>query len=511
LKKVFSCIGFIAVLLLNASGQTGIIFKITKVSLPMFVQRNKPVTLSGAIHNYSSEPITSLQLNYSINNGTTVSDVVNSLIIAPQTEYHFIHSQSWIPAHNGIYVIKIWADMINGNKGTGSLQDTLVLSPQSVDSVAVKEPLFEDFSQASCHNCFLTGPNIDSVFTKNNGICNLIDYHTNFPGLDFMNDVTNKPFENTRMVYYNVNNVPNGQLDGTKTTNNVSPDTLSSAFIQKEVALGSPFVISANATYNLATNTYSLNAIVKSYINTFSTMKLRLRGVLTIDTLKYNQDQSTEDPVSAFQPPLGTTPATKGGDADSAFKYVLVYHSVAEDMLPDSLGQKLQPFTAGSSQSFNFNWKKNHTWGFCPQGNCIDNGTGLGSNTGTKSIYDSVNNAVHIVLFVQSDSSLYVYQSASIVPSVVSGIAEVSEEQNINIYPNPANGKVNVAFSLKELQNLTIEVFNVVGQKVYENCFGKLSAGQHNIAIDTKNFVSGLYLVKLTTTTGSVTKKIAVQ
>jgi hypothetical protein len=508
---VFSCIGFIAVLLLHASGQTGSLFKITKASLPMFVQRNKPITISVVIYNYDSVPITSLQLNYSVNNGSPVSDLVSSLYIAPQAEFHITHHQPWIPAHSGRYIIKIWVDMINGNKGAGSFQDTLVLSPQSVDSVAVKEPLFEDFSQASCHNCFLTGPNIDSVFTKNNGICNLIDYHTNFPGLDFMNDVTDKPFENTRMVYYNINNVPNGQLDGTKTTNNVSPDTISSAFIQKEVALGSPFVISANATYNIATNTYSLNATVKSYMNTFSTMKLRLRSVLTVDTLKYNEDQSTEDPVSAFQPPLGTTPATKGGDADSTFKYVLVYHSVAEDMLPDSLGQQLQPFTVGTAQSFNFSWKKNHTWGFCPQGNCIDNGTGLGSNTGIKSIYDSVNSAVHIVLFVQSDSSLYVYQSASIVPNVVSGIDEVGEEQNLNIYPNPSNGSVNVAFGLKELQHVTIEVFNVVGQKVYENNFDKLSAGQHNVAIDTKGFASGVYLIQLISESGTVTKKLIVE
>ena len=496
---------------MHASGQAGIGLRITRSSIPMFVQRNKPVVLSGIIHNYNSEPITSLQLNYSINNGVPVSDVFNGMNIAPQAEYCFSCHEPWILANNGRYVIKIWLDKINGNLAAGDIQDTLILSPQAVDSVAVKEPLFEDFSQASCHNCFLTGPNIDSVFTKNNGVCNLIDYHTNFPGLDFMNDVTDKPFENTRMVYYNVNNVPNGQLDGTKTTNNVSPDTISSAFIQKEVAMGSPFVISANATYNLATNTYSLNATVKSYMNTFSTMKLRLRSVLTVDTLKYNEDQSTEDPVSAFQPPLGTTPATKGGDADSMFKYVLVYHSVAEDMLPDSLGQKLQPFSAGTTQSFSFSWKKNHTWGFCPQGNCIDNGTGLGSNTGTKSIYDSVNNAVHIVLFVQSDSSLYVYQSASIVPSIVSGIDEVGEEQNINIYPNPSNGYVNVAFGLKDLQNVTIEVFNVIGQKVYGNNFDKLYAGQHTIAIDTKGFVSGVYLVKLTTTTGSVTKKIVIQ
>lgn len=511
MKKVFACIGFIAILLLHASGQTGIVFKIKSVSLPMFVQRNKPLVLSGAIYNYSSEPITSLRLNYSINNGSPVSDVVNNLNIAPHAEFHFTHHQPWIPARNGRYFIKVWIDKVNGNLAAGDIEDTVVLSPQAVDSVAVKEPLFEDFSQASCHNCYLTGPNIDSVFTKNNGVCNLIDYHTNFPGLDFMNDVTNKPFENTRMVYYNVNNIPDGQLDGTKTTNNVSPDTISSAFIQKEVAMGSPFVISANATYNLATNTYSLNATVKSYMNTFSTMKLRLRSVLTLDTLKYNQDQSTEDPVSAFQPPLGTTPMSKGGNADSTFKYVLVYHSIAEDMLPDSLGQKLPPFTAGTSQSFSFSWKKNHTWGFCPQGNCIDNGTGLGSTTGTKSMYDSVNNAVHIVLFVQSDSSLYVYQSASIVPSVVSGIDEVSEEQNINIYPNPSNGKVNVAFSLKELQNVTIEVFNVIGQKVYGNHFDKLSAGQHIIAIDTKGFVSGIYMIRLISESGTVTKKLIVE
>ena len=59
-----------------------------------------------------------------------------------------------------------------------------------------------------------------------------------------------------------------------------------------------------------------------------------------------------------------------------------------------------------------------------------------------------------------------------------------------------------------EATQVTLEVFNRVGQKVMELVNGQQSAGYHRATFDASGLSSGVYLYKLTTPSFTETKKM---
>lgn len=66
-------------------------------------------------------------------------------------------------------------------------------------------------------------------------------------------------------------------------------------------------------------------------------------------------------------------------------------------------------------------------------------------------------------------------------------------------YPNPFNPTTQISFSLANLSQINISIYNVLGQKVAEVINKTLDAGNHTVKFDGSNLVSGFYLYKLET------------
>lgn len=97
-----------------------------------------------------------------------------------------------------------------------------------------------------------------------------------------------------------------------------------------------------------------------------------------------------------------------------------------------------------------------------------------------------------------SDVFVMKIDNLSVTPGV--GINEV--EDNISIYPNPANNVLNVNAS----SNINeVEVFNMLGQKVMT-----VSVNNTNASINTSDLTAGMYMLKLHTDNGVVNQKFTV-
>jgi len=64
-------------------------------------------------------------------------------------------------------------------------------------------------------------------------------------------------------------------------------------------------------------------------------------------------------------------------------------------------------------------------------------------------------------------------------------------------YPNPFNPQTSLQFSLIEPTQVTLSVYNVLGEKVATLKDGPMNSGQHQVTWDASNFTSGMYFVVL--------------
>jgi hypothetical protein len=64
-------------------------------------------------------------------------------------------------------------------------------------------------------------------------------------------------------------------------------------------------------------------------------------------------------------------------------------------------------------------------------------------------------------------------------------------------FPNPFNPSTEIRFGLPRTEEVTVTVFNLLGQKVSEPVNERLAAGYHSIAFDGRNLASGVYLYRV--------------
>jgi len=89
----------------------------------------------------------------------------------------------------------------------------------------------------------------------------------------------------------------------------------------------------------------------------------------------------------------------------------------------------------------------------------------------------------------------------------------IKEVENINdllVYPNPANEKLNIKFNTSTADDFNITIYNVTGQAVYKETLNNFVGSYYN-EIHMNDFAQGVYLMQVKSSKGAVTQKIVVQ
>jgi len=77
-----------------------------------------------------------------------------------------------------------------------------------------------------------------------------------------------------------------------------------------------------------------------------------------------------------------------------------------------------------------------------------------------------------------------------------------------NPYPNPFNSTTLIAYYLPTTTKVSLSVFDLSGRQVTSLVNGINQAGKHNVVFQSDDLVSGLYLVRLTTSNRTLTQKV---
>ncbi len=80
---------------------------------------------------------------------------------------------------------------------------------------------------------------------------------------------------------------------------------------------------------------------------------------------------------------------------------------------------------------------------------------------------------------------------------------------DFDLFPNPTDGKVNLVIGETLQGKAVVEVYNLLGERMMAKSIGRLQKGE-TINLDLSHLVSGLYIIKLSTESGSCTKKVSV-
>ncbi|MFZ5433236.1 MAG: T9SS type A sorting domain-containing protein [Calditrichota bacterium] len=76
-------------------------------------------------------------------------------------------------------------------------------------------------------------------------------------------------------------------------------------------------------------------------------------------------------------------------------------------------------------------------------------------------------------------------------------IQPIPKQFDLMAYPNPFNAATTLAFSLSQTSLVSLTVFNVLGQAVYEADLGMLNAGAHRQMFDASELPSGVYVARV--------------
>ncbi|GEM_PF-5663019 len=87
--------------------------------------------------------------------------------------------------------------------------------------------------------------------------------------------------------------------------------------------------------------------------------------------------------------------------------------------------------------------------------------------------------------------------------------ANLPDEITVGAYPNPFNARTEIRYTLPSSSDVTLEIYNLIGQRVESLRSGYESAGRHSVYWDASTYSSGIYFARLTVGDKVITKRLA--
>ena len=444
---------------------------LTSLNINDYVFLGDSVQIKGTIKNLGSAILNSFTTSYEINNQVIDTETISGLNISSSGSYSFAFTKYYIPsAANILSTIKVNISNPNGtpdleknNTQTTSLK--LKVYNTSLDRIV----LHEGFTSSSCGPCKSGNASLKSVLnSKEYDQWACVKYQMNWPSSATKEGDPYYTTEGyTRRYFYLVSSVPYLVVDGVGYTGNTGSYT--SGNYNTLAAIPAAATMSGEATHNDKT--------------------IGLNTTINVSTT----DLSTNPDLRFFAAIVEKrTVKNVGSNGETEFEYVFKKFMTSDN------GDQLSGLSLNAQKSVNYSYTFN------------------GEYRLPKDADDPINNATEhsveifknlmVVYWLQDIVTKEVYQAGKAEPyeGVIVGLKDINNKDvTLTVFPNPATEQLNINSSIPFAK---VSLVNLLGQTIRE-----INVGNENYTMDVSDLSKGLYLIKIDTEQGSVTKKIQIK
>ena len=422
-------------------------FDLAAESLDMFSTvglNNAPYTIEGTIKNYGGTTITSMDLNYKINNGTTVTQSLTGLSIAPYQTYTYSHGTTWNPSTTGTYTVDVWASSLNGGNDQNTGNDMLTSTIEVVTATADRVVLAEEFTSSTCAPCASFNPGYKQLLDDNDANTSgtqlvSVKYQMNWPSPG--NDPAYNAEALARRSAYGITGVPDVVYSGAN---------IPTSQANIDIVSGIPALAEMTAEWSFTGNYIQCDVEVEALGDLGSNNTLHMAMI----EKEINHNVQT--------------------NGETTF-----YH-VFRKFMDGSNGHAMGSMTAGNTYTHYAN--SMISVNSAPAQGSFDFWAGTSN--------------MDIIVWLQDNTTGDVLQAAY-ADYTTSSVNEMDNfARYIAVYPNPANDIAGVEIELMDRAEVSINVINVMGQTVYTEA-QSLDAGTQKVNLETSDLSAGLYFVNV--------------
>ncbi|MCB9235130.1 MAG: Omp28-related outer membrane protein [Bacteroidia bacterium] len=436
------------------------------------------VSVTGDMANLGPVTLTSFNVNYSVNGGSTVTQSITGASIAPGGGgFTFVHSSPYTAVAGQKATVKMWIDNINGgNQDENHANDTLDHQMVAANGFTThKRVLLEEFTGAWCGWCPDGAVVMENIYNTNGGDAIPVSVHDG-DAMEFAEGIRSE---------YAVTSYPGAQIDRyhfsgeAKIPHSRSKWAANTATRMNAIA---PVGVGISSTYNSVTRT--VNASVTAEFVDYHMGDARIVLMVVEDSVTgsgtgYNQTNylntqaghtyyGAGDPIVGFihRHVLRALPTTAFG---------------ASGTIPFEVSPNVA-YTEDFTFTLDPSWNASH---------------------------------IHLVAFVadyydELDYRYVLNVGEAKLAGLLTEATPVVEEGFVSVFPNPVSSLGTAKFSFNELTPAEISLYNTMGQKVRDLSSGTYTPGEHSVYFDVQNIPNGVYFVTLTTQKGRFNQKIVV-
>jgi hypothetical protein len=427
--------------------------QLRKLTIPGYVAAPSNNNISGRIVNYGSDPITSITIKYQVDGGAVVSDTKNGLNIAAGANYDFIHATPLNIATAGVYNINVWVELTGDANGSNDSSSTSV---NALSFFPTKRIVFEEATGTWCQWCPRGAVFMDQM-------------HHDFPDKALLIAVHNAdPMAvaayDAGLTVVTGGGWPNGAVD--RKGGAFDPSEFPDLYVARidEFAL-------CDVTPEVTFDGTSLKIDIDAHFAVSLSGDYRFNAVVV------------EDGVTGSTTAYAQVNAYSGGGNGVMGGYELLPNPVpAAQMVYDHVARAILGGFDGEAASLpaTINADETHSHTF---------------NYTVPAAFDVTK--MHVIAWV-SDATTGEIINANRGSSNLGVSNNKDNRFSFRTYPNPSNGSTTFALSLDQASNLSFEVYDMFGKKVYAEDKGLVNAGATEFTWNAdETLANGMYNVMM--------------